>query len=186
MKPARRPTHRAFLEGSDATLDLRELLNELAMQSPSDTQDVKILVPEIPSSRQPAHCLGLRLHRPTFRGPCHTYLPSPGICVALTSLYQRNVDWYSTLPKSNVLRFSKKALLVDLLGVVDRYGKADFGPRRPPVHHLEIDLLRPDIREPDRESPSARARDASSMALFTILKALSPSGSTFPCRIWHH
>ena len=161
MASKRQPTHRASLEGDDETSTLRELLDELSKQSMHPTAKLSptgFTVSEPPMRCRPAWSLALTSHPPTFNIPCLSFHPPPGIGVILTSSHHKAETYPDTVAAFHASPFSKQALLVNLLGVVDIYGKPDFESKHPPVHHLEIDLLRSADPDPRQETPSDRAK----------------------------
>ena len=209
MASKRQPTHRASLEGSDATYDLREFLDELAKQSPIKAPNAGTPVSRLLTVRRASRGLALRSHYPNFSLPCLTSPPTPGIGVILTSPHRKDDHYSSTTQTFHILPFSKKALLVDLLGAIDILRRPESRSRRPPVHYLEIDLFRPAIGIPQQETPSARAKrlfdgiihkpeaagpikvdfpmqDLAPLTLFRQLTYLKIEGmmQTYQCQIW--
>lgn len=122
MATARKFTRRADLEESDKTISLREILNELPKESERPLTDIRNpgkSTTHSSTSGQPRRCLALTSHPPSidFQYP---YGSTPHKAdFILTSPLRKPLNVMYPVGTYSILPFSKQALLVEVLGLVN-------------------------------------------------------------------
>ena len=160
MTPKPHLTHRAELEGTDG-FNLHDLLDDLAKQAiPTSISapTVKQSVSKSFTDNRSRHDPPLTSHPPPID---LQYLSQPrphGTGYVLTSPHRKHRNRPSTDRIYASGRFSKNALLVEVLGTMNPPGNTNFNSKKRPVYHLEIDLFRPAITIPHHETRPKRAR----------------------------